>query len=285
MPPAPRISGSTISAATASCRHAASSASSVACSRPARGKGQARDVEQQRLVGRVEHAARADRHAADGVAVIGVLQREDAAARLRRDCAKSRAPSSARPRPRSSRCRRRTRSRRPGGVIATSCRASSSAGSWVKPAKITWSSRSACALDRRHDARMAMAMGDHPPGRDRVEDAPAVGGLEPRALARRDLDRLGLHRVLGEGMPDRRAVQSFGGVLQEIVARRSSSAKAACRLSAVSDREMRQPAEAPRPSHRGDDAFGFRVRLADEGDAEQRRCRARAAPRSTAGCD
>ena len=75
------------------------------------------DVEQQRLIGGVEHAARADRHAADRIAVIAVLQRDDAAARRRRCCASSRAPSSARPRRWSSRCRRRTRAPGPAAAI------------------------------------------------------------------------------------------------------------------------------------------------------------------------
>ena len=67
-------------------RQAVSSASSVACSRPGAGNGRPLDIEQQRLIGRVEDAARADRHGADRVAVIGAFQREDAAARPRRDC-------------------------------------------------------------------------------------------------------------------------------------------------------------------------------------------------------
>ena len=40
------------------------------------------DVEQQRLVGGVENAARARRHRADGIAMIGVLERQDARALL-----------------------------------------------------------------------------------------------------------------------------------------------------------------------------------------------------------
>ena len=41
-------------------------------------KGQSDDVEQQRLVGAVEHAAGADRHRANGVPVIAVLEDKDA---------------------------------------------------------------------------------------------------------------------------------------------------------------------------------------------------------------
>ena len=96
---------------TGSAAQAASKASSVVLLAAGRRERNALDVEQQRLVGRVEHAARADRHAADRVAVIAVLERDDAAARRRRCCASSRAPSSARPRRRSSRCRKRRRAR------------------------------------------------------------------------------------------------------------------------------------------------------------------------------
>ncbi len=53
------------------------------------------DVEQQRLVGGVEDAASARRHRADGVAVIAVLQRDDASGAARRRLRQgSRAPSS-----------------------------------------------------------------------------------------------------------------------------------------------------------------------------------------------
>ena len=45
-------------------------------------KWQPDDIEQQWLVGGIENAARAGRHRADGVAVIPVLERDDAFARL-----------------------------------------------------------------------------------------------------------------------------------------------------------------------------------------------------------
>ena len=48
------------------------------------GERQAHDVEQQRFVGGIEHAARARRHRADRVTMIGVLQRDDAGARFAR---------------------------------------------------------------------------------------------------------------------------------------------------------------------------------------------------------
>ena len=117
-------------------RQAASSASSVACSRACGGKRNAHDVEQQRLVGGVEDAARAGRHGADGVAVIAVLERDDARARLaavapvaerhlERDLDRGRAAVG------------KEDVREPWGAIATSFSARRSAGSWVKPAKIT----------------------------------------------------------------------------------------------------------------------------------------------------
>ena len=69
-------------AATSPSAHTASNASSVSLSCAGAGKGNVRDLEQHRIVGRIEDAARADRHAADRVAVIAVLEREDAVARL-----------------------------------------------------------------------------------------------------------------------------------------------------------------------------------------------------------
>src|ERR1700722_3022271 len=59
-------------------------------------------------------------------------------------------------------------------------------------------------LNRAHDRRMAMAVGDHPPGGDRIDDAAAVGGKQISALAARDFHHVRLKRMLGERMPDRR---------------------------------------------------------------------------------
>src|SRR5262249_30253846 len=59
-------------------------------------------------------------------------------------------------------------------------------------------------FDRRHDAGMTVAVGDDPPGRNRIEDAPTVRCLEPGAVGARHHDGGGLQRMLREGMPNRR---------------------------------------------------------------------------------
>src|SRR5688572_13814519 len=57
-------------------------------------------------------------------------------------------------------------------------------------------------LDRRHDPGVAMTMGDHSPGRDRIKQS-AMPGLEPGALRTIDAWHVRRQRMLGEGMPDR----------------------------------------------------------------------------------
>ena len=58
------------------------------------------------------------------------------------------------------------------------------------------------ALDRAHNRRVIMSVGDDPPGRDAVEDALPVRGFEPGALAAHDLCHHRLQRVLREGVPN-----------------------------------------------------------------------------------
>jgi hypothetical protein len=59
--------------------------------------------------------------------------------------------------------------------------------------------------NRRDDPRVAMAMRGHPPRRNRVDHAAAIGDVEDGPLGVRD-ERDGLGQaVLGERMPDRRA--------------------------------------------------------------------------------
>src|ERR1700738_4719993 len=56
-------------------------------------------------------------------------------------------------------------------------------------------------LDRLHDVRMTMTVGDHPPGRYGVEYMATVRGHEPRPFGFGNRHRLGQHRMLCERMP------------------------------------------------------------------------------------
>ncbi len=67
------------------------------------------DVEQHRRERPREDRVLAGRHRADGVAVIGVVQRDERAARAGRGCSSTGTPASSRLRRRSIRCRSRTR--------------------------------------------------------------------------------------------------------------------------------------------------------------------------------
>ena len=80
MPPAPKMSGSTSKAAASVAAGARQRVERLLLA-SARREGNARDVEEQRLVRRVEGRARAGRHRADRIAVIAVLERDDARAR------------------------------------------------------------------------------------------------------------------------------------------------------------------------------------------------------------
>src|SRR5665213_3192822 len=60
------------------------------------------------------------------------------------------------------------------------------------------------ALDGFHNPRVAMTMGDHPPGGDGIQQ-PAFVGFQPSALAVRHQGGVRRQGVLGEGMPDRRS--------------------------------------------------------------------------------
>ena len=62
-----------------------------------------------------------------------------------------------------------------------------------------------CRANRLHDGRMPVAMRDHPPGRDGIEDPPPVRGVDIGALRAHGLRKARAQRVLGKGMPDDRA--------------------------------------------------------------------------------
>ena len=56
--------------------------------------------------------------------------------------------------------------------------------------------------DRLHDRRVAVAVGDDPPGGDGIEDARAVLLDQTGAVRLHDTLHRRFQRVLGEGMPD-----------------------------------------------------------------------------------
>ena len=202
MPPAPRISGSTMKAAGA-CAAMRIQRVQRRLLAPRFGKRDRADIEQQRRIGLVEHAARADRHRADRVAVIAMLHHQDAVARLaaigpeaerhlQRDLDAGRSAV------------REEDMRKRVGHHRDQC-ARQRLGRLVGPAgEDDLVELGRLLRDRRHDPRMAVAMRRHPPGRDRIDDAPAVGGDERGALGMADQrDRLA-QPMLGERMPDRR---------------------------------------------------------------------------------
>ena len=152
------------------------------------GRGHGDHVHQQRLVDLAVQLDVADGQRAERFAVVAVRQRDEAVLRAARGCASSESSSSARLRSRSSRCRRRNSASGRAARGATSRSASCTAGSWVKPAKITCSSVPSCVAMRRVDARVGVAEQVDPPGADGVEVAPAVVAVQPDAFAARDRD-------------------------------------------------------------------------------------------------
>src|SRR3984957_11739688 len=160
-------------------------------------------VEQQRSIGGVEHAARADRHRPDGVTVIGVLHHDDAASWLayivpvterhferhfhagRATVGKENVLKAA---------RRKFQDRR-GDFFGRFVR---------KAGEYDLVELFGLFLNSTDDWRMAVAMGHDPPGCDRIDDPAAILRIEAGALPAHDLRHLALKRVLGERMPDRR---------------------------------------------------------------------------------
>ena len=132
MPPAPCTSGSMMTAATSPrvlCQHVVKSFGR---------NGNLQGAEQQRLEAAEEERIAADGHGAEGVAVVAVLEADEAAsAPARRDGTRTGTPSSARLRPPCCRCRSRRRRPPARGDDCNSSSASSTAGSCVTPAKRT----------------------------------------------------------------------------------------------------------------------------------------------------
>ena len=170
--------------------------------RPGGGEGNGAHIEQQRRIGAVEHAARADRHRPDRIAVIGVLQHQDAVPRL--------APVGPEPERHLQRHldagRAGIRIEHVGQAEQVDQLAGEPVARLVGPAGEDQLVELARLLrDRRDDPRVAVPVRRHPPRGDRVDHAPPVGRMQDRPLGPGDeRDRL-LQPVLGEGVPDGRA--------------------------------------------------------------------------------
>ena len=181
------------------------------------GEGDGVDVEQQRLPRAVVDAALADRHRADGVAMIAVVEDENAAARLayvepvaerhlERDLDAGRA-----------RVRKEDAGERGGGDADQF--GGEAFGGLVRPAREDeLVELFGLGPDRSHDLRVRMAVRRHPPARDRVDPAVAVAVIEARALGAVDQRNRLAEAVLGEGVPDGGSmVEVHGAALQYIV--------------------------------------------------------------------
>ena len=57
-------------------------------------------------------------------------------------------------------------------------------------------------LNSLHDRRVAVAVGDHPPARNRIDDPPPIAGVKTRALSPINHRNRLPQAVLSEGMPD-----------------------------------------------------------------------------------
>ncbi len=201
-------------------------------------KGNTHDLEQQRLIGGVERRARASRHGSDRVAVIAMLQRDDARALLAeiapiaqrhfdRDLDASGAAV------------------RIEDVIETLGRE----GDEAARKRLRRLMRVAgeddliellgLFADRPHDLGLAMAVGDDPPGRNGVENARSVHRLEPTAFGARDLDRARLQGVLRIGAPHGRMSDDRHAVCSPVKSPRAKAAskaeRSASRVSGASN--------------------------------------------------
>ena len=109
-----------------------------------------------------------------------------------------------------------------------------------------------------------MAMGDHPPGGDRVQDA-RPSSVSSHAPSPRAINGdSGVSACWVKGCQTGEASDHAKSPVSKL------ASKAAARLSRVKRIEQRQPAQAPAPCPSRDDAFAFLVVVADEGHAEQR---------------
>ncbi len=122
-----------------------------------------------------------------------------------------------------------------------------------------------------------MAVRDHPPRRDAIEDAARRPRRQPRAFGASDFGaHLAFKRVLGERMPDgastvhRRAVMARTLPSPRMSATSKCAAKALCSVSASSGSRRGRRAEHFDAADRGDRAAALGVSVAHEGDAENR---------------
>ena len=256
------------------------------CSRPRAGTGCA-DLEQQRLVGGVEHARARRPTSRRSCRRDSRAPARRCACAARRGCARSRAPSSARPRPRSSRCRRRTHASARAARSRAARAPAASAGSCVKPAKITWSSSVGLALRWPPRCPGGGGRGSTP---TTTRSHRGCAGRR-RSRARRPRPRsisvaARLQPVLRERMPDGRGLRASWPAS----ARKSARSKVPRRTRCAQRRRRRADRAAAGGRARRTPPISADRALA-VGRARRRRrrrrgsgCRGAAAPRSTAGC-
>ena len=164
-------------------------------------EGQGADIEQQWRIGMVEHAARADRHRADRVAMIAVLHHQDLVARLaaivpiaqrhfQRDLDRRRAAVG-----------KENMGERFGQKVreALGQRARRRMGPAGKDDLVQ---PGALLLDRSDDFGVAMSMGLHPPAGDGINNLCTVRAVQRRALGSRDFRNRFAQTVLGKRVPD-----------------------------------------------------------------------------------
>jgi hypothetical protein len=165
-------------------------------------KGQRLHLEEQRLIGAVVDAARANRHGADRVAMIAMLEREDPVPR----------PAVGQPIAQSH--FQRYLDRRRSGIGKEQsrqrpCRQRNDAARHCLGRRMGEAGKNdlvevACLLaDCSHDPRVAVAVGGHPPGGDCIDDPPAVGGEQCRARGFHHKRNGFTQAMLCKRMPDR----------------------------------------------------------------------------------
>lgn len=200
MPPAPSINGSTINAAARrkalQCPECLSFAASCRERQPLH-------VKQQRRIGSIEHTARARRHGADRVAMISVLQRQDAAPGL--------APVAPETQRHLERDLHRGRTairiedmRKTRGRHRKQCLRHILGGLVGEAGEDHLIQRVGLSFDSGHDAGMTMAVSDHPPRRDRIQNGLTLCGFQPCPLAARNQRRRIRQGMLCERVPDGR---------------------------------------------------------------------------------
>ena len=136
--------------------------------------------------------------------------------------------------------------------------------------------------DRRHDAADGDGHASSPTrtrSHRRCVARPSASSHAPSVRTTAGI--VAVQRVLGEGMPDRRCRFHSPPSRNPRVEMRGEGG---AQRVGVERLQMRQAAEPARAADVDDDPFASVIRVADEGDAEQRNIAARGSPRSTAGC-